>query len=77
MHMISYLSFALAEGNQYLNDLFWVIYDMLATFTQIGAFLLSSAERGVALTGLTQEELPVVNTSAGIIGAALKCCARV
>jgi hypothetical protein len=32
----------------YLNDLFWVIYDRLATFTQMGAYSLASAERGVA-----------------------------
>ena len=52
--MISY--HAPAEGNPYLNDLFWVIYDRLATFTQMGAtFTMSSAERGVALT---QEEFP-------------------
>ncbi len=43
MHMISYLSFAQAEGNPYLNDLFWFIYDRLATFTEMDAYLLSSA----------------------------------
>jgi hypothetical protein len=34
--------FAPAEGNPYLND--------LATFTRMGAYSLSSAESGVALT---------------------------
>jgi hypothetical protein len=37
--------YAMAEGNPYLNNLFWVIYDRLATFTQMGACLMSSAER--------------------------------
>ena len=69
--MISY--YAPAEGNPYLNDLFWVIYDRLATFTQMGAtFTMSSAERGVALT---QEEFPAVNAS--VAGAALPPCLKV
>jgi hypothetical protein len=38
--------FAQAKGNPYLNDLFWVIYDRLAMFTQIGAFSLASAAKG-------------------------------
>ena len=33
--------YAPAEGNPYLNDLFWVIYDRLATFTQMGANSMS------------------------------------
>jgi hypothetical protein len=46
MHMISFPLFAQAEDNPYLNDLFCVIYDRLATFTQMGAYSLASAERG-------------------------------
>jgi hypothetical protein len=64
--------YAPAEGNQYLNNLFWVIYDRLATFTQMGAYSISSAERGVALT---QEEFPAVNSS--VAGAALPQCLKV
>jgi hypothetical protein len=65
MHMISYPLFAQAAGNQYINDLL-VIYDRLATFTQMGAYLVASAERGVALG---QEVFPAVNAS--VAGAAL------
>jgi hypothetical protein len=53
-------------GSPYVNGLFWVIYDRLATFTQMGAYSLSSAKRGV---DLTQEEFPAVNAS--VAGAAL------
>jgi hypothetical protein len=42
-----------AKGNQYLNNLLWVIYDRLTMFTQMGTYLEASAKRGVALT---QEE---------------------
>ena len=64
--------YAPAEGNPYLNYLFWVIYDRLATFTQMGAYSMSSAERGVALT---QEKFPTVNAS--VAGAALPPCLKV
>ena len=63
--------YAPAKGNPYLNDHFWVIYDRLATFTQMGAYSMSSAERGVALT---QEEFPAVNAS--VAGAALQPCLK-
>jgi hypothetical protein len=36
MHTIAYPLFAL-KGNPYLNDLFWIIYDRLATLTPMGA----------------------------------------
>jgi hypothetical protein len=69
MHIISYLSFAPAEGNPCLGCLFWEIYDRLATFTQMGAYSLSLAERGVALA---QEKFPTVNVS--VACAALLPC---
>jgi hypothetical protein len=72
MHMISYLSFAQAEGNPYLSDLFWVICYRLATFTQMGIYLLSSAKRGMALT---QRQFPLVNAS--VAGAVLLPCMKV
>jgi hypothetical protein len=51
IHAYDFLTYyAPAEGNKYLNDLFWVIYDRLAKFTQMGEYSMSSAERGVALT---------------------------
>jgi hypothetical protein len=71
MRMISYPLFAQAEDNPYLNYLFWVIHDRLATFTQIGEYLMStlaSAERCVALTQ-EESEFPTVNAS--VAGAAL------
>jgi hypothetical protein len=69
---IPYFAPAELEGNQYLNDLFWVIYVRLASFTQMGAYSLASAERGV---DLTQEEFPAVNAS--VAGAALPQCLKV
>jgi uncharacterized membrane protein YgcG len=40
--------FAPAEGKQYLKDVIWAIYDRLATFTQMGAYSLSSARAAIA-----------------------------
>jgi hypothetical protein len=60
------LSLSVSVSLSYLNDIFWVIYDRLAKFTQIGAYSLSSAERNVALA---QEESPAFNAS--VAGAAL------
>jgi hypothetical protein len=47
MHMVSYPLFA-PRGNLYIGYLFWVIYDRLTTFTQMGVYWVASAERGVA-----------------------------
>jgi hypothetical protein len=58
------LSSCRPKSNLYLNDLIWDIYDRLATFTQMGAYSMSSAERGVALT---QGESPVVNASVACV----------
>jgi hypothetical protein len=77
MHTIAYPLFAL-KGNPYLNDLFWIIYDRLATFTPMGAYSVAPAERGVTLTQdtpLGREEFPAVNAS--VAGAALQQCLKV
>ncbi len=72
--MYVYDSYTLFEskGSLYHNNLFCVIYDRLAMFTQIGAYSVASADRGVALN---QEEFLVANVF--VAGAALPQCLKV
>ena len=61
-----------ADINPYLNDLFWVIFDKLETFAQMGQYSLASPERGVALT---QDEYPSTKDSAA--GPGVPSCLKV
>jgi hypothetical protein len=67
--MISFYPVTCVEGVSIPSQVEFVIYDRLATFTQISMYSLASAQRGVALT---QKEFSSTQASAAL-QAALSC----